>query len=144
MTPEVAAQPAHLFSVRAVEGAYRLPGFSDWDGKGSYHGDNPAEGALFTVWVKDFTGDEIKLKVTNSEGQTVANLKAPGAPGLVRLNWDLRPTPDVLVKYGGDDPKKLVPTGDYTVELSYGETHAKQTFHAKVAQGIEARTADDD
>ena len=50
----------------------------------------------------------------------------------------------MLVKYGGDDPKKLVPTGDYTVELSYGETHAKQTFHASVAQGIEARSADDD
>ncbi len=144
LTSEVAAQPAHLFSVRPVEGAYRLPGFSDWDGKGSYHGDNPAEGALFTVWVKEFTGDEIKLKVTNSQGQTVANLKAPGAPGLNRLNWDLRPTPDVLVKYGGDDPKKLVPTGEYTVELSYGETHAKQAFHASVAQGIEARSADDD
>ena len=144
LTPEVTAQPAHLFSVRPVEGAYRLPGFSDWDGKGSYHGDNPPEGALFTVWVKEFSGDEIKLKVTNAEGQTVANLKAPGAPGLNRLGWDLRPTPDVLVKYGGDDAKKLVPTGDYTVELSYGETHAKQTFHASVAQGIQTRSADDD
>ena len=94
--------------------------------------------------MKEFTGDEIKLKVTNAQGQTVANLKATGAPGLNRLNWDLRPTPDVLVKYGGDDAKKLVPTGEYTVELSYGDTHGKQTFHASVAQGIEARSAEDD
>jgi photosystem II stability/assembly factor-like uncharacterized protein len=144
LTPEVAAQPAHLFSVRPVEGAYRLPGFEDWNGKGNYAGANPAEGALFTVWVKEFTGDEIKLKVSNAAGQTVANLKTPGAPGLNRLSWDLRPTPDVLVKYGGDDPKKLVPTGDYTVELSFGETKAKQSFHATVANGIEARSAGDD
>jgi len=27
---------------------------------------NPAEGALFTVWVKDFTGDEIKIAITNA------------------------------------------------------------------------------
>ena len=33
LTPEVTSQPAHLFSVRPVEGAYRLPGFSDWNGK---------------------------------------------------------------------------------------------------------------
>ena len=79
LTPEVTAQPAHLFSVRPWKALTGCPAF-DWDGKGSYHGDNPAEGALFTVWVKEFTGDEIKLKVTNSEGQTVANLKAPARP----------------------------------------------------------------
>ncbi len=61
-----------------------------------------------------------------------------------RFNWDLRPTDDVLVKYGGDDPKKLVPSGDYTVEMSFGQTHGKQTFHATVAAGIEARSSDDD
>jgi hypothetical protein len=144
LTPAVAAQAAHLFSVRSVDSAYRLPGFDEWNGKGTYRGANPAEGALLTVWVKEFTGDEIKLKITNAAGQTVANLKAPGAPGLNRFNWDLRPTPDVLVKYGGDDPKKLVPTGDYTVELSYGQVKGKQTFHAAVAKGIEARSSDDD
>lgn len=144
LTPAVATKPAHLFSVRPVEGAYRLAGFDEWHGKGAFHGANPAEGAAFTVWVKEFTGDEIKLKVTNAAGQTVANLKGPGAPGLNRFYWNLRPTEDVLVKYGGDDPKKLVPDGDYTVELSYGQTHAKQTFHATVAQGIEARSAEED
>ena len=144
LTPEVAARPAQLFSVRPVEGAYRLAGFEDWNGKGEYHGTNPAEGALFTVWVKEFTGEEIKLKVSNAQGQTVANLKAPGAPGLNRLTWDLRPTPDVLVKYGGEDPKKLVPSGDYTVEMRYGDTKGKQTFRANVALGITPRSAEED
>src|SRR5207244_5394882 len=80
LTREIAAKPAHLFTVRSVTGAYLQPGFVDANGKGIYRGQNPAEGALFTVWVKEFTGDEIKIAVTKSTGQPVANLKAPGAP----------------------------------------------------------------
>ena len=49
----------------------------------------------------------------------------------------------MLVKYGGDDPKKLVPSGEYTVELTYGQTKGKQSFHANVAPGIEARSAEE-
>ena len=56
-----------------------------------------------------------------------------------RLNWDLRPTEDVLIKYGGDDPKKFVPSGDYTAELSVGNEKIKQTFHVEIAAGIVTR-----
>lgn len=140
MTPEVSAKPAHLFSVRPVENAgYILPGFEEWNGKGVYSGANPAEGALFTVWVREFTGDELKLKVTNAAGQTVATLKAPGTPGLTRMNWDLRPTKEALVKYGGDDPKKPVPAGDYSVEMSFGTTKVRQPLHVQFAEGLQTR-----
>ena len=139
LTPEIAAKPAHLFSVRSVAGAYLQPGFADSNGKGVYRGANPVEGALFTVWVKEFTGDEIKIAVTKSTGQPVANLKAPGAPGLTRLNWDLRPTKDVSIEYGGDDPKRLLPAGDYNAELTFGTLKVKQTFHVDLAEGITPR-----
>src|SRR5436190_210930 len=138
-TPEVAAKPAQLFSVRSVTGAYLQPGFVDSNGKGIYRGQNPPEGALFTVWVREFTGDEIKIVVTKSSGQPVANLKAPGTPGFTRLNWDLRPTKDVIAEYGGDDPKRLLPAGDYTAELTFGTTKMKQTFHVDLAEGITPR-----
>jgi photosystem II stability/assembly factor-like uncharacterized protein len=138
-TPEIAAKPAHLFSVRSVTGAYLQPGFVDSNGKGIYRGKNPDEGALFTVWLKEFTGDEIKIAVTKSTGQPVANLKTPGAPGFTRLNWDLRPTKDVSVEYGGDDPKRLLPAGDYTAELTFGKTKMKQNFHVDLAEGITPR-----
>ncbi len=138
-TPEIAAKPAELFSVRSVTGAYLQPGFVDSNGKGVYRGQNPAEGALFTVWVREFTGDEIKIAVTKSTGQPVANLKAPGAPGFTRLTWDLRPTKDVSVEYGGDDPKRLLPAGDYTAELTFGTVKMKQTFHVDLAEGITPR-----
>jgi photosystem II stability/assembly factor-like uncharacterized protein len=138
-TPEIAAKSAHLFSVRSVTGAYLQPGYVDSNGKGIYRGANPAEGALFTIWVKEFTGDEIKIAVTKSTGQPVANLKAPGAPGFTRLNWDLRPTKDVSIEYGGDDPKRLLPAGDYNAELTFGQLKVKQTFHVDLAEGITPR-----
>lgn len=139
LTPDVIAKPAHLFSVRPVTGAYIRDGYADANGKGVYRGENPAEGALFTVWVKEFTGDEIKVAVTKSTGQPVASLKAPGTPGLTRLNWDLRPGKDMSIQYGGDDPKRLLPAGDYNAELTFGTTKVKQTFHVDLAEGITPR-----
>src|SRR5256714_2841277 len=138
-TAEIASKPAQLFSVRPVSGAYLQPGFVDSNGKGIYRGQNPPEGALFTVWVREFTGDEIKIVVTKPTGQPVANLKAPGTPGFTRLSWDLRPTKDVIAEYGGDDPKRLLPAGDYTAELTFGTTKMKQMFHVDLAEGITPR-----
>jgi photosystem II stability/assembly factor-like uncharacterized protein len=139
LTAEIAAKPAHLFSIAPRRGFYLLPGFEGFSGKGVYRGENPPEGALFTVWVKEFTGDEIKVAVTGAAGQPFANLKVPGAPGLTRLNWDLRPTKDVLIEYGGDDPKKFVPSGEYTAELQFGTTKMKQAFRVEIAEGIKTR-----
>jgi photosystem II stability/assembly factor-like uncharacterized protein len=88
LTPEIASKPAHLFSVRPANGAYSPSGFSEWNGKGVYRGANPVEGALFTVWVKEFTGDEIKIAITNATGVPVANLKSPGVAGFtVKLGF---------------------------------------------------------
>jgi len=138
-TSEIAANPAHLFSVRSVTGRYLQPGFVDSNGKGIYRGENPAEGALFTVWLREFTGDEVKIAVTTPTGQPVANLKALGTPGFTRLNWDLRATKDVRVEYGGEKPERFLPAGDYTAELTFGTTKMKQSFHVDLAEGITPR-----
>ena len=82
LTPEVMAKPAHLFTIAPARGFYLLPGFADWTGKGTFRGENPPEGALLTFWVKDFTGDEVKIAITNSAGQPVANLKGRGCARL--------------------------------------------------------------
>jgi hypothetical protein len=55
------------------------------------------------------------------------------------LNWDLRPTKDVSIEYGGDDPKRLLPTGDYSAELSLESLKMKQNFHVDLAEGITPR-----
>ena len=139
LTPEIAAQPAHLFTVGAAYGAYQLGGWTDWAGKAEFRGKNPPEGAIFNVWVKEFTGDEIKIAITNAAGAPVANLKSPATQGVTRLTWDMRPTKDVLTEYGGVDAKRLVAGGDYTAELTFGKTKVKQTFRVNVAEGIRTR-----
>ena len=139
LTPEIAALPAHLFSVAPAHGAYLLPGWVEWAGKGEFRGKNPPEGAIFTVWVKEFTGDEIKIAITNAAGTPFANLKSPATQGLTRLTWDLLPTKDVLTQYGGIDAKRLIPGGDYIAELTFGKTKMKQPFRVNVAEGIKTR-----
>lgn len=139
LTPEIASKPAHLFGIRPASIAYLTQGFADWDGKGVYRGANPPEGVLLTVWVKEFTGDEIKIAISNAAGIPVANLKAAGIAGLTRLSWDVRPTEDVLTKYGGDDPKRLLSSGDYNAELTFGQTKVRQIFHVDLAEGITPR-----
>lgn len=139
LTPDLAAQPAYLFPVAPATGTYQLPGWVEWAGKAEFRGKNPPEGAIFTVWVKEFTGDELKIAIANAAGSPVANLKSIATQGLTRLNWDLLPTKDVLTQYGGVDPKRLVPSGDYTAEMTFGKTKVKQNFRVNVAEGIRTR-----
>jgi hypothetical protein len=140
LSPEVAAKDAHLFPARPAYGMRTFEGWADWSGtSGAYRGENPPVGALLTVYVKEFTGDAVKLEITNSQGQPVANLTAPGTPGLNRVSWDLKPTKDVVTQYGGLGAEKLVRAGEYTVTLSYGKTKQEQKLQLEIAPGIETR-----
>jgi photosystem II stability/assembly factor-like uncharacterized protein len=139
LTPEVRGKRAHLFSLRPALGRYLLPGWADWAGTAEYRGENPPEGALISFWIGRYTGDEVKIAITSSSGQPVANLTAPATPGINRLAWNLKPTKDLLSEYGGEGPDKLVPAGEYTVSLSYGPVTEKQTLKVLVAPGVETR-----
>ena len=93
---------------------------------------------MFNYYVKEFTGDQVKISISNSAGRTVANLSAPGTPGFGRISWDLRPTHDLLNDYGGEGSKFLA-SGDYTVNFSFGKTKATEKLHVEIAPGIETR-----
>ena len=81
----------------------------------------------------------MEIAITSSSGQPVANLTSPATPGINRLAWNLKPTKDLLSEYGGEGPDKMVPSGDYTVSLSYGPVTEKQTLKVVVASGVETR-----
>ncbi len=138
LADSIREKPAHLFTLRAASGYYPLPGSVDWTGGTVFRGPNPPDGALMTYWVKDFTGDGVKISVANTAGQTVANLSGPGTPGLNRVAWDLKMTQDLLNGYGGEG-QKFVPSGEYTVTMSYGKTSQKQKLQVNIAPGIETR-----
>jgi photosystem II stability/assembly factor-like uncharacterized protein len=139
LTPETAAKAIHLFPPRPASGAYLLPGWEDWEGKGNYRGENPPEGALLTYWIRDLGDEPVTLGITGEDGQPVAHLKVPGTPGLGRVNWNLRPTKDNLTQYGGMGADKFVRSGTYTVTLSQGATKVTQKLVVAIAAGIETR-----
>jgi hypothetical protein len=138
LTEAVQAKAAFLFAPRPAFGFYLLPGWVEYGGGAVFRGANPPEGAILNVHVREYTGDPIKIEVKNAEGQTVANLTAPGTPGFSRLVWDLKPTKDLLSEYGGEG-QKFVRAGDYDVTLSFGKVKQTEKLKVEIAQGIETR-----
>ncbi|HEX5386501.1 MAG TPA: hypothetical protein VFW66_07390 [Gemmatimonadales bacterium] len=138
-TPEVRREDAHLFSIRPATARYLLPGWEESAGDAVFRGKNPPEGAILTWYVRRYTGDDVKIAITNSEDQPVANLKAPGTPGFGRVNWNLRPTKDVLTEYGGDRADRPVAAGEYKVTLTFGHTKQTQMVHVSAAPGLVTR-----
>ncbi len=139
LTKEVQQEDAHLFSLRPVTGRYLLPGWVESAGSAVFRGANPAEGASISYYVKRFAGEEVSIAITNAAGQPVANLKAPGVPGIGRINWNLRPTKDLLIEYGGAGGDKLVPAGEYTVTLTYAKVKQTQKLQVSILPGVETR-----
>jgi len=136
MSAEIQGRAAYLFPPRKTAGFLPLPGFADWNGNAVFRGANPPQGAILDVFVKDYTGDPIKVTIASAAGRPVAALTAPGTPGLNRLAWDLKPTKDLVVEYGGQGPK-LVPSGDYKVTLAYGDVKQETTLTVEVVPGLE-------
>lgn len=136
LTSEIQANDAHLFTIRPAHGRYVLPGWEDSLGKGWFKGENPSEGALLTVWIREFTGEKFNVAISNSRGQPVAKFEQVATPGLTRLNWDLRLAKEFRAGYMGDAADRFVPSGDYTAELSFKDKKVKQTFKVTVEEGI--------
>ncbi len=135
-TPEIAAQSAHLFTIRPAHGRLLLPGWFDSGGTGYFQGDNPPEGALLTVWVKEFTGEKLKVSIVDASAREVAKFEQPAVPGFTRLNWDLHLQKDYRFDYMGDDADRFVAPGDYTATLTLKDAKVKQTFKVTIEEGL--------
>lgn len=138
LTPEVAAREAHLFTPPPALARHPLPGFADWNGAAVYRGENPPAGVAFTFWVREPTGEPVRIRITDERDQPVAKLEAAGLPGIGRLAWDLRPGKDLLNQYGGEGPLFVRP-GTYKATLTYGKAKSEQKVVVTVAPGVETR-----
>ncbi|MBP7678667.1 MAG: hypothetical protein KBB14_20355, partial [Thermoanaerobaculia bacterium] len=139
LSPEIRAKALHLFPPRPAEARHLLPGWADWNGQARFRGENPKEGALVTFWVKEATGEPVKVSIAGPDGRPVANLTAPGIPGLGRVSWDLKKTKDLLTGYGGLPADRHVAPGDYRVTVAYGEEKSTQTLKVTATEGVETR-----
>jgi photosystem II stability/assembly factor-like uncharacterized protein len=138
LTPETRSKAAHLFSVRKAVGRVALPGFEEWSGSSAFRGANPPDGALISYWIKEGGPEPVKIEIKNAQGHTVANLTATAVSGINRIAWDLKPTKDVLVEYGGEGSLFVRP-GTYEATLTYGKETSKQSIEVAIAPGIETR-----
>jgi hypothetical protein len=88
--------------------------------------------------VKAYTGEQVKIRITNAADQPVAKFTLPDTPGLHRINWDLKPTKDLLIEYGGEG-QKFVKPGEYTVKLTSGQYTQTEKLQVEIAPGVETR-----
>jgi photosystem II stability/assembly factor-like uncharacterized protein len=135
-TPEVAREEVHLFNIRPAHGRKLLPGWVDSNGAGQFSGPNPPEGALMTVWVKEFTGEKLMLSIADANGREVARFEQPAVPGFTRLNWDLRVQKEFRFEYMGDDADRFVPPGEYTATLATKTARLHRKFTVTVEEGL--------
>ena len=139
LSAEIAGQDAYLFPPRPAFGTNLLPGWVDDDGTtGVYRGANPPDGALISFYVKEYTGDPVKVTITNAAKETVASLTSPGTPGFGRVVWDLKMSKEFLTDYGGEGAKFVRP-GEYEVALMHGKTKQTQKVKVEIAKGLETR-----
>ena len=138
LTPALAAKDVHLFVPRTARGFYPLAGWVTSAGNAQFRGENPPEGATISFYVRRYTGEPIKVAITDAAGQPVANLTGAGTPGINRVTWDLKPTKELLTEYGGEG-QKFVPSGEYTVTLTQGKRTETTKLKVEIAGGIETR-----
>ncbi|HEU4564010.1 MAG TPA: hypothetical protein VFS05_05160 [Gemmatimonadaceae bacterium] len=134
----VRKKAAHLFQPAPAEGFVPLSGWVTSSGSAVYRGENPPVGATLTYYIGRSGTDPVSIAITNAAGQPVANLTGAAVPGLNRVTWDLMPSADLLTEYGGEG-KLMVPSGEYTVTLTYGGAKETRKLRVNVAPGIETR-----
>ncbi len=125
LTPEVMAEPAHLFPPReAAEIRYFNP--RAHEGDMVFHGTNPPDGAIVDYYLHSAGGD-VSLAILDASGQEVAKVQGSRNAGVNRAIWNLRyaalPAPPPGEESGRRRaalPGPLVMPGEYTVRLTAG------------------------
>ncbi|MCH7564628.1 MAG: hypothetical protein IH968_12485 [Gemmatimonadetes bacterium] len=128
LTPEVAARPAHLFSLEAAE-QVRYRRERAHTGNMIFQGENPPAGAIIDYWLRD-GGEEVSVTIHDATGARVASVHASADRGVNRVVWNLRHgkasvsgAGDERGRAGQPDLGPFVVPGLYTVRLTAtGET----------------------
>ena len=140
LTAEVVARDAHLFAPRPALGAHLLPGFADWAGTtGIYRGANPPEGAILTYWIKEDTGEPVKIAVEGpgrAAGREPDRLRAR-RPQPRQLGPDAEQGRAHRIRRRRQEARRAA--GEYKVTLTYGKAKSEQRLKVEVAPGVETR-----
>ena len=91
VTPEVLAEPVHLFDIKPVD-RFQIDGVHDWQfmAQSVFDGANPAFGAVIDYYLQSNLGENVEVRIADKADYPVATLQGPGYAGLQEVVWDLR------------------------------------------------------
>ena len=139
MTPEVLAQPVHLFDIKPVD-QFQITGVHDWQfmAQSVFDGANPAFGAVIDYYLQSNLGENVEVRIADKADYPVATLQGPGYAGLQEVVWDLRrssttapPGSDFITPAAETYFSRLVPPGEYSVTISAGSARISKKFVVK-------------
>lgn len=128
MTLEVLKNSAALFSISEAQIInYTRDGAHTGDMY--YRGENPDFGAALDYYLKDsVSADAISLKIYDSQGNSVSEVKAKNKAGLHRVMWDLRYQNDQAGSGRSRMSAPYVNPGLYTAKLNVNGEEFEQKF----------------
>ena len=88
LTPEVMAMPGYLFSMETAEQVRRRSTIC-CPGDNIFYGENPPNGAIIDYWLAD-ADTAASIRVVDSTGTLVRELRPTSERGINRIVWDLR------------------------------------------------------
>jgi hypothetical protein len=92
LSEDVLASNSHLFDIRPA--TEFIPNESGWFmGGREYAAPNPEFGAYINYYLKAAAKQDVTIRISDTAGNVVRELKAAKEAGLHRVAWDLRTTP---------------------------------------------------
>ena len=129
LTAEIRARPLALLKPRPAHPRL-YSGRHYGVGHGIFKAKNPAMGAYINYWVREATGEEVKIKIADPAGLVIRELKGPSNPGLNRVVWDLQADRKHLydrLEEGWLAQTQFTPAGLYKVTAKLGEETSETT-----------------
>lgn len=136
LSREVLNADLHLFHIADGKPRIYLPYGGIW-GDRIFTAKNPPMGARITYWLRDYPGEDVKVAITDANGNSVRELTGSNRPGINRVVWDLQyekhdkhRNPNEWLRQ-----TQFVPPGQYTATVTLGKRKAKKTFAVLPAPG---------
>jgi photosystem II stability/assembly factor-like uncharacterized protein len=136
LTPEKLRAKAALFDPRPATEYYDNPIGGLW-GAHVFKGRNPAFGAYINYYLSGTPTDDVTITIEDAKGRKVRELDAGNRAGINRAVWDLRgEASEVIAETRGEDQSQLVPAGEYTVKMKYGDFTAQTKLTVTAEPGV--------
>jgi hypothetical protein len=136
MNEKILAEDLHFFEIKpriqrvtSGWGSYRLYGDSH------LFTPNEPDAVAINYYLKDKPKEKVKITVTDSDGQVLAELPGKVEPGINTILWNMRRKPkkeEIEQREEGRRGGELAAPGEYLISLEMGQ---KKIIHKAVIKG---------